>query len=86
VTSQALQTYENIRLILESQGAALRDVVRFVVSLVDADDVAGFYASREQYFSEHFVEGECPPEHAADRASAREAGAADEIDATARLP
>jgi enamine deaminase RidA (YjgF/YER057c/UK114 family) len=31
VTSQALQTYENIRLILESQGATLRDVVRFVV-------------------------------------------------------
>jgi enamine deaminase RidA (YjgF/YER057c/UK114 family) len=46
VTSQALQTYENIRLILESQGAKLGDVVRFAVYLVDADDVAGFYAWR----------------------------------------
>jgi enamine deaminase RidA (YjgF/YER057c/UK114 family) len=61
VTSQALQTYENIRLILESQGATLRDVVRFVVYLVAADDVAGFYAAREQYFGAHFADGEYPP-------------------------
>jgi enamine deaminase RidA (YjgF/YER057c/UK114 family) len=57
VTSEALQTYENVRLILESQGATRRDVVRFVVYVVDADDVAGFYTAREQYFGARFAEG-----------------------------
>jgi enamine deaminase RidA (YjgF/YER057c/UK114 family) len=61
VTGQALQAYENVRLILASQGASLRHVVRFVVYLIDADDVAGFYAAREQYFSAHFADGEYPP-------------------------
>ena len=50
-----------MRLILESQGATLRHVVRFVVYLTDAQDIAGFYAAREQYFSEHFPDGEFPP-------------------------
>jgi enamine deaminase RidA (YjgF/YER057c/UK114 family) len=77
VTSQALQTYENIRLILESQGATLRDVVRFVVYLVDADDVAGFYAAREQYFGAHFAEGEYPPNTLLIVQGARKAGVAD---------
>ena len=44
---QTLQAYENVRLILESQGASLRHVVRFVVYLVDAQDVPAFYAARE---------------------------------------
>src|SRR5215218_10975910 len=57
VTSQALQTYENIRLILESQGATLRDVVRFVVYLIDREDIPGFYAAREEYFGEHLADG-----------------------------
>jgi enamine deaminase RidA (YjgF/YER057c/UK114 family) len=61
VTGQALQAYENVRLILASQGASLRHVVRFVVYLIDADDVAGFYAARERYFGEHFPDGEYPP-------------------------
>ena len=49
-------------MILESQGASLRHVVRgFVVYLVDAQDVAEFYAAREQYFGEHLPDGEYPP-------------------------
>jgi enamine deaminase RidA (YjgF/YER057c/UK114 family) len=59
--SQTLQAYDNVRLILESQGATLRHVVRFVVYLIDAGDVAEFYAAREQYFGEHFPDGEYPP-------------------------
>ena len=85
VTSQALQTYENIRLILESQGATLRDIVRFVVYLVDADDVAGFYAAREQYFGEHFAEGEYPPNTLLIVQALVKPELRIEIDATARL-
>jgi enamine deaminase RidA (YjgF/YER057c/UK114 family) len=61
VASQTAQAYENVRLILESQGASLRHVVRFVVYLVDAQDVAEFYEARERYFGEHFPDGEYPP-------------------------
>jgi enamine deaminase RidA (YjgF/YER057c/UK114 family) len=61
VAAQTAQAYENVRLILESQGASLRHVVRFVVYLVDADDVPEFYAARERYFGEHFPDGEYPP-------------------------
>ena len=85
VTSQALQTYENIRLILESQGATLRDIVRFVVYLVAADDVAGFYAAREQYFGEHFAEGEYPPNTLLIVQALVKPELRIEIDATARL-
>jgi enamine deaminase RidA (YjgF/YER057c/UK114 family) len=85
VDTQAVQAYENVRLILESQGASLRQVVRFVVYLVDAQDVAGFYAARERYFSAHFPDGEYPPNtllivQALVRPELRV-----EIDATARL-
>ena len=85
VTSQALQTYENIRLILESQGATLRDVVRFVVYLVDADDVAGFYAARERYFDAHLAEGEYPPNTLLIVQALVKPELRIEIDATARL-
>ena len=85
VAGQTAQAYENVRLILESQGASLRHVVRFVVYLVDARDVAEFYAAREQYFSDHFPDGEYPPNtllivQALVRPELRV-----EIDATARL-
>ena len=85
VAGQTAQAYENVRLILESQGASLRHVVRLVVYLIDAHDVAGFYAAREQYFSEHFADGEYPPNtllivQALVRPELRV-----EIDATARL-
>ena len=85
VASQTAQAYENVRLILESQGASLRHVVRFVVYLVDAQDVAEFYAARERYFGEHLPDGEYPPNtllivQALVRPELRV-----EIDATARL-
>jgi enamine deaminase RidA (YjgF/YER057c/UK114 family) len=59
--TQALQTYENVRLALESQGTTLRHVVRFVVYLIDAEDIPAFYAAREQYFGEHYADGQYPP-------------------------
>ena len=85
VASQTARAYENVRLILESQGASLRQVVRFVVYLVDAQDVPEFYAARERYFGEHFPDGEYPPNtllivQALVRPELRV-----EIDATARL-
>jgi enamine deaminase RidA (YjgF/YER057c/UK114 family) len=85
VAGQTAQAYENVRLILESQGASLRHVVRFVVYLIDAQDVAEFYAARERYFSRHFPDGEYPPNtllvvQALVRPELRV-----EIDATARL-
>ena len=85
VASQTAQAYENVRLILGSQGASLRHVVRFVVYLIDAQDVAEFYAAREQYFSQHLPDGEYPPNtllivQALVRPELRV-----EIDATARL-
>jgi enamine deaminase RidA (YjgF/YER057c/UK114 family) len=61
VVGQTVQAYENVRLILESQGATLRHVVRFVVYLIDARDVAEFYGARARYFGEHFRDGEYPP-------------------------
>lgn len=85
VTSQALQTYENIRLILESQGATLRDVVRFVTYLVDADDIPGFYAAREQFFARHYEDGRYPPNTLLIVQALVKPELRIEIDATARL-
>jgi enamine deaminase RidA (YjgF/YER057c/UK114 family) len=85
VTIQALQAYENIRLILESQGVGLRHVVRFVVYLIDANDVAGFYAARERYFGEHFADGEYPPNTLLIVQALVKPELRVEIDATARL-
>jgi enamine deaminase RidA (YjgF/YER057c/UK114 family) len=83
--SQALQAYENIRLILESQGATVRHVVRFVVYLVDANDVAEFYAARERYFGAHFADGEYPPNTLLIVQALVKPELRVEIDATARL-
>jgi len=61
VGSQTTRAYENIRTILASQGASLRDVVRFVVYLVSTDDVQDFYDARDAYFAEHYPDGGYPP-------------------------
>lgn len=61
VTRQTFQAYENVRRILESRGASLRDVVRFVSYLTSAADVPEFYEARDAYFLDHYVDGEYPP-------------------------
>ena len=59
--------------------------MRFVVYLVDADDVAGFYAAREQYFGEHYTDGEYPPNTLLIVQALVKPELRIEIDATARL-
>jgi enamine deaminase RidA (YjgF/YER057c/UK114 family) len=61
VAEQTVRAYENVRTILRSQGASLRDVVRFVSYLVAADDVPEFYRAREAYFAEAYPDGSYPP-------------------------
>ncbi|ATY12753.1 RidA family protein [Amycolatopsis sp. AA4] len=61
VRTQTLRAYENVRTILESQGAAFRDVVRFVSYLTSRAQVGDFYAAREEYFARHCPPGEYPP-------------------------
>ncbi|WP_406629761.1 RidA family protein [Amycolatopsis sp. WGS_07] len=61
VRTQTLRAYENVRTILESQGATLRDVVRFVSYLTSRAHVADFYAAREEYFARHYPRRQYPP-------------------------
>jgi enamine deaminase RidA (YjgF/YER057c/UK114 family) len=61
VHSQTLRAYANVRTALESQGTSLREVVRFVTYLTSSDHVAAFYAAREEFFAEHYPDGEYPP-------------------------
>ncbi|GAA5056127.1 enamine deaminase RidA (YjgF/YER057c/UK114 family) [Thermocatellispora tengchongensis] len=61
VTSQTVRAYDNVRAILASQGASLRDVVRFVTYLTSADDIPALYTARDGYFAEHYPGGEYPP-------------------------
>ncbi|GLV76344.1 RidA family protein [Streptomyces hygroscopicus] len=61
VRSQTLRAYANVRTALESQGASMRGVVRFVTYLTSSDHVAGFYAAREEFFAEHYPDGGHPP-------------------------
>ena len=61
VASQTTRAYENIRTILASQGASLRDVAKFIVYLTSTDDVPGFYAARDAYFAGHYPDGAYPP-------------------------
>lgn len=61
IAAQTTAAYENVRLLLESQGATLRHVTKFITHLTDRADVPSFYAARERYFSEHFPTGEYPP-------------------------
>jgi enamine deaminase RidA (YjgF/YER057c/UK114 family) len=61
VTTQTPQAYENVRVILESQGASLRDVMKFSTYLTSAADIPAFYAARDEYFAEHYPDGLFPP-------------------------
>ncbi|WP_236795658.1 RidA family protein [Amycolatopsis sp. GM8] len=60
VESQTIRAFENVRTVLESQGASPQDVTRFVTYLVSADDIPGFYRAREKYFARAYDEL-CPP-------------------------
>jgi enamine deaminase RidA (YjgF/YER057c/UK114 family) len=59
--SQAPKVFENIGAVLSSQGASLRDVVKFTTYLVDADDIVPFFEFRERTYPELFPDGSYPP-------------------------
>lgn len=61
VAAQTARAYENVRTVLESQGAGLRDVVRFVTYLTSREHVPAFYAAREAYFADHYPDHRYPP-------------------------
>ncbi|WP_236787603.1 RidA family protein [Amycolatopsis sp. GM8] len=83
VATQTIRAYENIRIILESQGASLGDVVRFVSYLTTRDDVSDFYAARDEYFAAHYPGGGYPPNTLLIVAGLVRADLLVEIDATA---
>jgi enamine deaminase RidA (YjgF/YER057c/UK114 family) len=59
--AQAPKVFENIAAVLASQGATLRDVVKFTTYLVDDEDISAFFAIREQLFPRLYPDGEYPP-------------------------
>lgn len=61
IVGQTKQAFDNVRVILEAGGCALRDVVRFQTFLTRADDIPGFMKAREEVFSEHYGTGVYPP-------------------------
>ena len=61
LASQARQAFANVRAILESQGAALRSVLKFTTYLVGAENIEPFYAVRAEIFPELYPDGEYPP-------------------------
>jgi enamine deaminase RidA (YjgF/YER057c/UK114 family) len=59
--AQAEQAFENIATLLASEGASLRDVVKFTTYLVSAGEIEAFFALRERLFPDLFPDGEYPP-------------------------
>lgn len=59
--SQARQTFANIQAVLESQGAGLRDVLKFTTYLVGEEQIERFYAVRREIFPGLYPDGEYPP-------------------------
>jgi enamine deaminase RidA (YjgF/YER057c/UK114 family) len=59
--SQAPTVFENIEAVLSSQGASLRDVVKFTTYLVDPGDIEAFFEFRERRFPTLFPDGRYPP-------------------------
>lgn len=58
--SQVIQTYENLRVVLESQGSSLSDVLKFTTYLISEDDIEEFYSVRQGYFADHYPDGSPP--------------------------
>src|SRR4051794_5904366 len=52
--SQVVQTFENLRLALESQGLAPTDLLQITTYLVDAGDIPAFFEARAGAFEKLF--------------------------------
>lgn len=60
-SSQMRQTFENLRLALESAGGGLENVMKFTTYLVDGALISEFYKVREELFPELYPAGAYPP-------------------------
>jgi enamine deaminase RidA (YjgF/YER057c/UK114 family) len=61
VVAQTTQAFENVRMVVEAGGCAMRDVVRLQTFLTRASDVPGFMKARSALFPRYFPEGVYPP-------------------------
>lgn len=61
IASQTRQTFENLRLALESAGASLRDIVKTTTYIPKEENLDAFIAARVELFREIFPQGEFPP-------------------------
>jgi enamine deaminase RidA (YjgF/YER057c/UK114 family) len=61
LAAQTTQAFENIETLLASQGASLRNVVKFTTYLVSAEEIAQFFAIRQRLFPDLFPDGAYPP-------------------------
>jgi enamine deaminase RidA (YjgF/YER057c/UK114 family) len=59
--TQAVQTFENIRTILASEGLDMSSIAKFTTYLVDASDIDAFYGVRDEVFPRLFSDGGYPP-------------------------
>ena len=60
VFEQTVQTFRNIQLILNSQGADMGDLLEFTTYLVGKDSIKPFLDARKEVFANYFPEGDYP--------------------------
>lgn len=61
IDTQTVQTFDNIRVALESAGASWKNIVQFTTFLVDAKHIEGFMTYRKREFPKMFGDGAYPP-------------------------
>ena len=61
VVAQTKQTLDNVRVVVEAAGCAMRDVVRLQTFLTHAGDIDGFMKARAEVFPRYFPDGAYPP-------------------------
>ncbi len=78
--SQARQTLDNLKRVIEAGGAALNDVVKVTIFVTDLSKFGELNAIYEEYF------GDCKPARATVEVAALPKGVDVEMDATVVLP
>ncbi len=61
LVAQVVQTFENVRLALASEGLKPQDVLALTTYLIDADHIPTFVEARTQVFGDLFSDGSYPP-------------------------
>jgi 2-iminobutanoate/2-iminopropanoate deaminase len=54
IGKQARQTFENLKVVMESAGGSLANVVQLTIFLVEAEDAAEMNRAYREYFAEPF--------------------------------